>query len=70
MVKVDSKTLQHQYQTDFFGGNFPAFSTSMAYWLGCWIPNLGVQGSEPLGCFKVDSAFHPFKVDQISAPDS
>ena len=31
-----------------------------------WIPNPGVPCSKPLGGSKVDSAFHPFKVDQMS----
>ena len=39
---------------------------AMAYWLRHWIPNPGVQCLKPLGDLKVDSAFHPFKVDQMS----
>ena len=31
-----------------------------------WILNPGVPCSKPLGGSKVDSAFHPFKVDQMS----
>ena len=31
-----------------------------------WIPNPEVQCLKPLGDLKVDSAFHPFKVDQMS----
>ena len=34
--------------------------------LRCWIPNPGVQFSKPLGCSKVDSAFHPSEVDKTS----
>ena len=34
-------------------------------WLGCWIPNPGVLCLKPLGGSKVDSAFHPSKVDQM-----
>ena len=32
----------------------------------CWIPNPGVLFSKLLGGSKVDSAFHPFKVDKMS----
>ena len=38
----------------------------MASWLGCLIPNPGVSSSNPLAGFKVDSAFHPSEVDQMS----
>ena len=31
-----------------------------------WIPNPGVLSSKPLGGSKVDSAFHPSEVDEIS----
>ena len=34
--------------------------------LGRWIPNPGVLCSKPLGGSKVDSAFHPSKVDKMS----
>ena len=34
--------------------------------LNCWIPNLGVPCSKPLGGSKVDSAFHPSEVDEMS----
>ena len=37
-----------------------------ALWLRCWISNPGVQCSKPLGGSKIDSAFHPSKVDKIS----
>ena len=42
----------------------------MAYWLRCWIPNPRVPGSKPLGCSKVNSAFHPFYVDQLCTRNS
>ena len=38
----------------------------MASWLGRLIPNPGVSSSNPLAGFKVDSAFHPSEVDQMS----
>ena len=38
---------------------------AMAYWLRHWISNLGVPCSKPLGGAKVDSAFHPSKVDKM-----
>ena len=38
----------------------------MAYWLGDWIPDLGIPGSKPLGGSKVSSAFHPSEVSQMS----
>ena len=38
----------------------------MAWWLRCWIPNPGVPRSKPLGGSKVDSAFHPSKVNKMS----
>ena len=31
-----------------------------------WIPNPRFWSSKPLGGSKVDSAFHPFEVDQMS----
>ena len=39
---------------------------AMAEWLSRWIPNPGVLCSKPLGGSKVDSAFHPSKVDKMS----
>ena len=39
---------------------------AMAYWLRCWVPNPGIPYSKPLGDSKVDSAFHPSQVDQMS----
>ena len=39
---------------------------AMAYMLRHWIPNPGVPGSKPLDGSNVDSAFHPFKFDQLS----
>ena len=39
---------------------------AMAKWLRRWIPNPGVSCSKPLGGSKVDSAFHPSKVDKMS----
>ena len=38
----------------------------MAKCLRCWIPNPGVLCSKPLGSSKVNSAFHPSKVDEMS----
>ena len=35
-----------------------------------WIPNLEVLDSKPLGGSKVDSAFHPSKVDEMSTRNS
>ena len=35
-------------------------------WLRRWIPNPGVPCSKPLGGSKVDSAFHPSRVDKTS----
>ena len=42
----------------------------MAQWLSHWIPNLGVPGLKPLGGCKVDSAFHPSEVDEMSTRNS
>ena len=39
---------------------------AMAEWWRRWIPNPGVLCLKPLGASKVDSAFHPFKVDKMS----
>ena len=39
-------------------------------WLGHWIPIPGVQGSKPLGGSKVDLAFHPSEVNQMSTRTS
>ena len=36
----------------------------------CWIPNSGFPISKPVGGLKVDSAFHPSVVDQISTRNS
>ena len=38
----------------------------MAWWLRCWISNPGFQWLKPLCGSKVDTAFHPFKVDNPS----
>ena len=38
----------------------------MNYWLRRWIPNPGVPCSKPLGGSKIDSTFHPSKVDKMS----
>ena len=38
----------------------------MALWLSCWIPVPGVPCPKPLGDAKVDSAFHPSKVNKMS----
>ena len=35
-------------------------------WPSGWIPNWGVPGSKPQGSSKVNSAFHPYEVDQLS----
>ena len=35
----------------------------------CWIHNLGVPCSKPLGGPKVDSAVHPSEVDKMSTRD-
>ena len=35
-----------------------------------WIPEPGVPGSKPLNGSKVDTAFHPFNVDQMSTRNS
>ena len=35
-----------------------------------WIPNPVVLGSKPLAGCKVNSAFHPAEVDQLSARNS
>ena len=42
----------------------------MAYWLGDWIPDLGIPGSKPLGGCKVSSAFRPSGVSQMSTRNS
>ena len=39
---------------------------AMAHWLWRWIPNPGVPCSKPLGGSKVNSAFHPSKVNKMS----
>ena len=39
---------------------------SMPRWLMRWILNPGLPRSKPLGGYKVDSAFHPSKVDSMS----
>ena len=44
-------------------GLFPLVSYT---WLSRWIPKLGVPCSKALGGSKVDSAFHPSEVDQVS----
>ena len=46
------------------------FQGAMAQWLGHWIPNPGIRYSKPLEGSKVDSAFHPCEVDQISTRTS
>ena len=38
----------------------------MNYWLRRWIFNPGVPCSKPLGGSKVDSVFHPSKIDKMS----
>ena len=43
---------------------------AITYWLGCWIPSPKVPGSKPQGGSKVDSAFYPSKVDQMSIRNS
>ena len=43
---------------------------AVAYCLMRWIPNPEVLGSKPLGGSKVNSAFHPFKGNQLSARNS
>ena len=35
-----------------------------------WIPNPGVPCSKPMGGSKVDSAFHPSEVDEMSTRNS
>ena len=42
----------------------------MVWWLGRWIPNPGVPDLKPLGGSKVDSAFHPSEVYQMSTRSS
>ena len=39
---------------------------SIYKWLRYWIPNPGVLCTKPLGSSKVDSVFHPSKVDKMS----
>ena len=39
---------------------------AMTYWLRRWIPNPGVTCSKPLGDSKVDSAFDPSEIDEMS----
>ena len=43
---------------------------AVAYCLMRWIPNPEVLGSKPLGGSKVNSAFHPFKGNQLSTRNS
>ena len=43
---------------------------AMAYWLRCWITNLGVPCSNPLRDSKDNSAFHPSEVDQMYTRNS
>ena len=43
---------------------------SMSMQFRRWIPNPGIPGSKPLGSSKVNSAFHPFDVDQLSNRNS
>ena len=47
-----------------------AFYGEMSYSLGHWIPNQRIWNSKPLGCPKVDSAFHSFEVDRMSTNNS
>ena len=42
------------------------FYGAMTLWLRRWILKLGVSFPKPLDRSKVDSAFHPSKVDQMS----
>ena len=42
---------------------------SAAMHLRHWIPNTEVPRLKPLGCSKVDSAFHPSKVGKMSTGD-
>ena len=39
---------------------------AMAKWLRCWVSNPGISCSKPLGGSKVDSTFHPSKVNKMS----
>ena len=41
----------------------------VSLWLRRWIPNPGVLCSKPLGVSKVNAAFHPSEVDQMSTRD-
>ena len=43
---------------------------AMAYWLRCWITNLGVPCSNPLRDSKDNSASHPSEVDQMYTRNS
>ena len=43
---------------------------AMTWWLRHWIPNPGVPGSKPPGGSKVNSAFHPSDVGQLSTKNS
>ena len=35
-------------------------------WLEYWIPSPGAPGLKPMGGFKVNTAFHPSEVGQMS----
>ena len=54
------------FMTSLYKYYFISINGAIAKWLRHWIPNPGVLCSKPLGGSKVDSAFHPSKVDKIS----
>ena len=43
---------------------------AMAKWFGRWIPNTGFPGLKPLGCSKVDRAFHLSEAGQVNTGNS
>ena len=65
LLKIVSASFKHIFNSWLFKS-----TNTLRCWipagLGCWIPNPGVLCSKPLGGFRLNSAFHPSKVDQMS----
>ena len=64
LLKTFLKTLTLITQISSYMFSLLEYETAMA--LRHWIPNPGVPCLKPLGGSKVDSAFHPSKVDKMS----
>ena len=55
--------IEYPFMDQWSSGYRASLYGAMVQWLGRWISNAGVRVSKTMGGSKVDSAFHPSKVD-------